>query len=198
MLINGFRLYKPTTIGPDLEPVVLSNSITFKQGQAVKLLGSTTVAALDLADAVTDYVWGIIEAFVAANGLPLSIDTTLYDGTLTEAPTGDTYLTSSDNRTDKKITAMVRPVGPESVLSALLNAAVGTTTGSDLAGNSFGILTTDCTKLAESTVLATTTANTSYISIPNGVGSTSPKDPSIMSTTRILVKVTSCQRNQLA
>lgn len=193
MQINGFRMYRSEfgkTV-PELQGFVLdqTSTPTFKEGQAVKAKPSTTVAGLDLADANTDNVYGIIEGFVTKNRLPLLLDTDGYDGTYTASPTGDSYVTTSDNLTDKKVTALVRPA-KGLILSGLLSAAIGTTTGSTLAGNYFDILTTDCTKINEASVSAT---KATYLSIPNGIGSTSPKDPQVMSTTRILVKVIETQ-----
>ena len=108
--------------------------------------------------------------------------------TFTESPSGDTYVASADNTTDKKIAGIVRP-GFGVRVSALLNAAKGTTAGSDMIGNYFDILTTDSRKLDESTV-STTAAN--FISLP-GRSASDPTDPSDPTTTRIIAAANETQ-----
>ena len=188
MYSNGFRIVKGefNKLIPNALPFLLKDSVTFKEGGAVKLAASTTVPAVDLADAVTDNVFGIIVGFLTKNNLPLEIDTSGYgSGTLTEAPAGNTFAADSDNVATEKVCALV--VNTKGLIfSGKLNAAMGTTIGSNLAGNYVDISTVNHSLLDEATASAT---KATYLLIPNGVGSSSPKDPAVMDTTRVLVKV---------
>jgi hypothetical protein len=188
MYSNGFRIAKGEVnkIIPNALPFLMKDSVTFKQGSAIKLASSTTVPGIDLADATGDNVFGIVIGFLTKNNLPPAIDTGGYgSGTLTETPAYDQFAADSDNVLTEKTCALVI-LTKGLILSGNLDAAIGTTTGSDLAGNYFDISTSDCSQLDEDTVSA---SKATYLSIPNGVGSNSPKDPAVMNTTRILVKV---------
>ena len=184
MQFNGFRptrMINGSTTLPQTEYWVIANSVTIKEGMPVKVLSEQGV---DIADAVTDKIYGYCTGFRLKGGLPVSrgVSGTDYDGTYTASPSGDTYVASADNETDKQVEAIICPA-KDVVCSALLSAAAGSTTGSDIVGTYFDILTTNALKIDESTA-STTSAN--YMAVP-GLNSRNPKDPADPTTTRILV-----------
>lgn len=191
-------------VTPDLVPQVLIASTQFFEGSIVKVVPSTTVPGIDLSDAVTDYVYGIVEAFLTKNRLPLQTDTGGYTGTMdlsTYYPAGMGYTSSSTNATvtGDRVTALVRPVW-NAILSARLTAARGTTTGSNLAGLYIAVSTTGAekaTKLDETTI-NTSITNTQFLTYPSFPGSTLCADPADNSTTRVLVKCFRTQNIQIA
>lgn len=128
------------------EAIVILNSATVFMNGAVKL----AAGGVDGADAVTDRIYGICVGFVVGDG-NTPIDNALssqYDGTYT----ADTsYAAAADNQTDKMVKALVIPIRPGDVIRAELDATKGTTTGSDTVGYYASVLTTDESKLDEST-----------------------------------------------
>ncbi|RLJ02923.1 MAG: hypothetical protein DRP08_04135 [Candidatus Aenigmatarchaeota archaeon] len=186
----GFRPIR-TENGDSLPEIywgVIKNSATITLGDAVKLDPQT---GFEPADATSDKIFGYAVAFKTKKGLPLelAISGVDYDGTYTQSASGDTYVAASDNQTDKQVMVGVIPA-PGVICSALLDAAKGTTTGSDKVGCYFDILTSDSRKLDESTA---TTTKAQFISVP-GVGPADPTDPADLgSTTRILVKAVETQ-----
>jgi hypothetical protein len=108
-----------------------------------------------------------------------------YGGTLTTSPSGNTYVADSDNQTSEYIAGAIKPAFGV-IVSALLDAARATTSGSDGVGNYFDILTTDSRKIDESSV---STTKGQFISLP-GLNSHDNRDPDDPTTTRILVQAT--------
>lgn len=128
------------------EKLVILNNATVFMGGAVML----AAGGVDGADEVSDTIYGICKGFVVGDG-NTPIDNALssqYDGTYTA---GVSYTASSDNQTDKKVKALVEPILPGDTLRAEADAALGTTTGSDGIGYYVSVLTTDESKLDEST-----------------------------------------------
>ena len=192
MLYDGFRIHRPSDV--EVENVIIGNTITITLGDAVKTTGGSTGYA-EPADAVADEVYGIAVDFVDVDGFSYKTKTTNFDGTFTEAAAGDTYVSASDNLTDKKIAVRIAIIGVNTVLSAKLSAAKGTTSGSDKVGTYYGVLTTNSTQIGETTATGTKSGNTAYMSV-SGLASDNITDPNIPdSTTRILVK---CIRLQSA
>ena len=173
------------------EKWILRASTEFTLGDWVTVTESTSGSYVDPAvTADTHNVYGLLVAFVDKDGLAYKTRTSGFDGTYTEAATGDTYTPASDNLTDKKVAGIVIPaVGM--IFEATLDAAKGTTAGSDKVGINFDILSTDSTLLDESSVSAT---KAMFLSVP-GVASDNPTSPlNSDSTTKILVKVMELQR----
>ena len=128
-----------------LEKLLILNSATVFKGGVVKLVAG----GVDGADAVSDPIYGICKGFVV-NGGSTPIDNALssqYDGTYTA---GTSYAAAADNQTDKKVKALVEPILPGDTIRAEADAALGTTTGSNLIGYYVDVLTTDERKLDES------------------------------------------------
>lgn len=198
---NGFRA-KYSLFGgvmPNVQHIVIGNgtsTVTLTVGDVVKITphaSTTTGGGLDPADNVADFIYGYLEGFVVGtgttrvSGLPLDLaGTGAYDGTLTLDPSGDTYVSATDNLTDKKIAGVVRPAFGV-VVSAKLDAAMGSVTaGSNKVGMYFDILTTDSRKLDETSA---TTTKAQFISMP-GRSASDPTDPTDPITTRILAVAT--------
>lgn len=128
--------------GPILVDRILANSVTIAVMDSVKTTGG--FAALGTTGA---RVLGHVVSIVGKDGL-----TPVKDGTYL-GNAGETYAMESDNQTDKMIRAIV-DIDQFALYSAELDAAVGTTTGSDLAGKTFDLADEDT--LDESTVAETT------------------------------------------
>lgn len=128
--------------GPLLVDRIITNSVTIAVGDSVKT--ASGFAALGTTGA---RVLGHVESLIGKDGL-----TPVKDGTYL-GNIGEAYTVESDNQTDKEIRARV-DVDTASLYSAELDAAVGTTTGSNLAGKTFDLVDEDA--LDESTVAETT------------------------------------------
>ena len=128
--------------GPLLVDRIITNSVTIAVGDSVKT--ASGFAALGTTGA---RVLGHVESLIGKDGL-----TPVKDGTYL-GNIGEAYTVESDNQTDKEIRARV-DVDTASLYSAELDAAVGTTTGSNLAGKTFDLVDEDT--LDESTVAETT------------------------------------------
>lgn len=172
------------------EKIVILNSVTVSVGDPVKLSTSGGVGGVDAADAATDRVYGVCVGISSDKGIPLSklVSGTDYDGTYTESLSGDTYVSASDNVTDKKIQALVVPI-EYLILEADLSdgagasgQARGTTAGSDQIGYYLDVDTTDSRYLDET---SSSTSTSQYIIVKNH-----PSD-----TTKTLVK---CVERQVA
>ena len=130
--------------------LILNSGTAFKNG-VVKLVAG----GVDGADAVTDAIFGICKGFVVHRGnTPIEncLDTD-HDGTYT-ASTGY-FVAASDNQTVEPVYAMVEVVLPGDVIRAEMDAALGTTTGSDLIGYFVDVVTSDERTLDESNTHAT-------------------------------------------
>ena len=177
------RIFKGREV--ELERLVIAVSVTMKRGDIVKLINT----GVDIADAVSDPVYGICEGIVTKDGVPLNQALSAdYDGTYTAST--DTYVATSDNVTDKKVCALVRPIFAGDVLSALADAAIGTTTGSDDSGYYIDVLTSDASKLDESNTHASNPLQ--FVTVDNGQGTGSCVDP-VLGGNNILVKLSEAQ-----
>jgi len=188
MLLAGFRpisfMFAPGL--PELQLIVISSvgaaAATLTEGDAVRLVVDADEPGIHPADAVSEFAWGYLEKIVTKDGLALELaGSSSYDGTFTEAASGNTYVSATTNSGTKKISGFVRPCFGVKV-SALLDAAMGTTAGSNMPGMYLEILTSDSRKLDESTV-STTEAN--YVLLP-GRSSSDPTDPADPTTTRVI------------
>jgi len=128
--------------GPLLVDRIIKNSVAIAVGDSVKT--ASGFAALGTTGA---RVLGHVESLVGNDGL-----TPVKDGTYL-GNIGEVLTVESDNQTDKKIRARI-DVDTASLYSAELDAAAGTTTGSNLAGKNFDLADEDT--LDESTVVETT------------------------------------------
>lgn len=128
--------------GPVLVDRILTNSITVAVMDSVKT--ASGFAALGTAGA---RVLGHVESLVGADGL-----TPVKDGSYL-GNFASTYAVASNNQTVAQVRARV-DVSFNSLYSAELDAAAGTTTGSNLAGKTFDLVDEDT--LDESTVLEST------------------------------------------
>lgn len=108
-------------------------------------------AGVDVTDATTERVTGIVVGITTPDGRPLdqAVSGTDYNGTWVSSTR--TYTAAADNQTVDKIMVNVRPVITGDVYSAELDATINTTTGSGLPGYYISVLTSDATKLDEST-----------------------------------------------
>ncbi len=193
MLVDGFRPVINENGPLQYERGIIGNTITLTVGDAVKITPDTGGSYIEPADATDDNVYGVLVDLVDKDGFSYKTKTSNFDGTYTEAADGDTYVSASDNLTVKKVQARVC-LAQGTIFSAKLDAAAGTTTGSDKIGIFFDILTSDSTSLDESSVSAT---KATYQSVSTGLGSDSPVDPIYPgSTTRIHVKVIEVSRYQ--
>ncbi len=127
--------------GPILVDRIITNSVTVAISDAVKTTGG--FAALATAGA---RVLGHVESFIGKDGL-----TPTKDGTLLQNA-GQSFAAASDNQTSAKVRVRV-DVDVNSLYSAELDAAAGTTSGSDDAGKYFNLV--DANTLDESTVTET-------------------------------------------
>lgn len=155
---------------------VIKNSEVIKVGDFITDEG-TGVANVD---AITEAVLGLVTAIVTPEKVSLesaSVTSSQYDGTWAAAT--KQYTAASDNETDKMVMAEYIPLREGDLVVAELDAAKGTTTGSNKAGYYVAILTSNSAKLDESTASATIT-NTQFII----------RDPYLQgSTTEVIVAV---------
>lgn len=173
------RLYKGKHV--DLEMGVILDSATITIGDVVK----SPALGMEPADNVADPIYGLVVGIVTPKGVPLNQALSAdYDGTWTNST--QTYAAAADNETDKKIQALVRPLDGTETLSALCNAALGTTTGSDLVGHYISVLTTNSAQLDESTTHATNRLQ--FKIVDNGQGANSGQDP-VLEGNNVLVRV---------
>lgn len=112
--------------------VVIKNSATVGLGEAVQISSGFAQRA-----GTTGAIFGVVSAIVDERGLPVTL-------------TSNAYAAASDNQTVGKVKAVIN-VSSEDVYSAALDAAVGTTTGSNLLGAKFNLMA-DAKTLDESTV----------------------------------------------
>lgn len=128
--------------GPILVDRIITNSVVVAVGDSVKT--ASGFVALGTTGA---RVLGHVTAIVGADGL-----TPIKDGTYLGNP-GEAYTAASNNQTVAQVRVVV-DIDRTSLYSAELDAAIGTTTGSGLAGKTFDIVDKDT--LDESTVAETT------------------------------------------
>lgn len=117
---------------------ILANSITVTLGDAVK----SATGFLTNASVTSAALAGIVVAVVDKNGLPIDPD----------AGTIDAYTTASDNQTNAQKYAIIDE-SPFTIYSFKINAAPGTTTGSNLRNYYADFASTDT--LSESSTAAT-------------------------------------------
>lgn len=134
-----------TNAAPVLRSMIVANSITIAEQDSVKL--ASGFIALGTTGAL---VFGHVVGLVTKEGVGL--ETTGIAGAATGGFAG-TYLTASDNQTVGMIKAMC-DISKFSLYSAEEDAAIATTTGSNLAGYSQDIADEDT--LDESTAATTT------------------------------------------
>lgn len=194
-MYRGFRPIRMLdgSIVPAPTPWVLYNSVTFREGSAVRIHGSGN--GIDVSDAASDNILGYLDSFVVKN-IPLELvsnNSSYVNGTTTSAPTGLTYAARSTNLTTDRVQGLVYPA-MNLVVSAYPDSAPGTTTGSNEMGWYFDIETTAAnraTYLDESTVTAT---KANYLSVSNNLGGESCLDPN--DTRRILVIAVETQQSE--
>ena len=187
---NGFQPRYTINGAPMIhETPVIGDSIVITLGDAIKITpqASTEGGYAEPADAITDRIYGYAVGFIDSRGIAHTSDSANFDGTYVKASSGDTYTAASDNLSDKFIRVVVI-LANNLVVSGVLDAAGGTTAGSNLGGNYISILTTDSRKLDENTVSATAEQ---FITVrASGTGNDNsavdPQNPD--STTRILVR----------
>lgn len=128
--------------GPILVDRILTNSITVAIADSVK-----TTAGFAALGTTGARVLGHVESLIGQDGL-----TPVKDGTFRGNP-GETYAVSASNQTVAQVRARV-DIDTFSLYSAEVDAALGTTAGSNLAGKTFDLVDEDT--LDESTVLEST------------------------------------------
>lgn len=113
--------------GPILVDRIVANSVTVSVGGAVK-----TLAGFAALVATGDKVLGVVEQVIGSNRLAVSTGST-YRGNF-----GDTFAAAADNQTVAMNRVRV-DVSPHSLYQVAGDAALGTTTGSNLAGKTFDL-----------------------------------------------------------
>ncbi len=134
-----------TNAAPVLRSMIVANSITITEQDSVKL--ASGFVALGTTGAL---VFGHVVGLVTKEGVGL--ETTGIAGAAIGGFAG-TYLTASDNQTVGMVKAMC-DISKFSLYSGEESAAIGTTTGSNLAGYTQDL--TDEDTLSESSAVATT------------------------------------------
>ena len=140
-------------------------------------------------DAVTEKVFGLATAIVTAKGISLEnnlVDTGALGGTW--ASSTKQYTAAADNSTVDGVMVEFTPVREGDEFIATIDDAKGTTTGSNKKGYRLAILTSDSSKLDESSA-ATADASTQFMI-------TDPYDDG--PTTEVIVKVTARGTDQFA
>tara|TARA_R100001086_G_C11848217_1_gene261040 strand:- start:26478 stop:26984 length:507 start_codon:yes stop_codon:yes gene_type:complete len=127
--------------GPVLVDRVITNSVVVAIGDSVK-----TASGFGALGTAGDAVLGHVVAVVGADGLNPKDDAT-FNGNL-----GTAFTAASDNQTVDQV-KMVVDVAQDALYIAELDAAAGTTTGSDLAGYNMDLVDEDT--LDESTAAET-------------------------------------------
>ena len=110
---------------------LIKNSITVSVGDVVDL----TAGQVDLGDASTTAILGVVVAIVNEDGTPIVTDGTA--GSQVGSYKG-TFLTASDNATVAKVMAVVN-TSRDQVYQVELDADAGTTSGSDVIGALFDL-----------------------------------------------------------
>lgn len=140
MQVVGFRpirMANGSMYLPSVEPLVIYTSNAPYHGSL--LMQPSGGVGATIATAATDELSAVVvgfEVYPGVRNLPLrtvAADSNYVDGTLTKATTGDLYTATSDNTTDKQVAVLTMDVSGL-VMSGKLDAAAGTTTGSDKAG----------------------------------------------------------------
>lgn len=137
---------------------LIKNSEVIKPGDWI--VDESTGAAN--VDAVGEAVLGFAVQIVTANKIPLasaSVDVSALGGTFVSS-TGQ-YTAASDNQTVDGVLVRYVPAREGDYFIATLDAAKGTTTGSDVPGYYLAILTSDSSKLDESTA-SSSSSNTQF------------------------------------
>lgn len=158
----------------DAEYVAIKNSESIAEG-AFYFQG---IAGAEEVDAIANDVRGITMGFVDNQGAPLGSGHTVdLDGTFTKVDGNGVYAAAADNMTVKSIKVHGQIVQAGDVWTALLDDTVNTTTGSGVPGYFLSVLTTDATKLDESSATATQSGNTAFMLVDNGKGINSAVHP---------------------
>ena len=187
---NGFRIVKSDYgTDPAIEKWLMDDSAVLQEGEVVKLKPDTAEGSVIRVAATTDTIYGICVGFETKKGLNPATDTS-HGGTLAESPVGDTFTAASTNISTYKVRALVKRITGMETLSALLDAAKGTTTGSDRVGIYLSVSTSDPSKLLETSVTTTFTVGSNgaqFVTVP-GRAADDPTDPADPTTTRVLVR----------
>jgi hypothetical protein len=158
--------------GSQGEVLIIKNSESIAEGAFI-FAGSTGPA--EEADAVANPIKGLVTGFLDGKGAPHGSGYSSSDvTTFTEAPSGNILAASSDNETVEKSKVAYFPVGVGDIFSGELDATLGTTTGSGIPGYYISVLTSDATKLDESTA---STSQQQFRLVDNGLGQNSAIDP---------------------
>jgi len=129
-------------------------------------------------DAIANDARGLVMGFIDNKGAPLGSGHSVeLDGTFTQSNLGNIYAAAADNSTDKKIKVHGHLVQAGDIFTAELDDNVGVTTGSGIPGYFISVLTTDATKLDESTATNSQSGNTAFMLVDNGKGENSAVHP---------------------
>lgn len=136
------------------EEYVIENSATVARGGWVRIDGGAASPA-----GAGERLLGVVHDIVTKDGVPLGQhQDTEIDGTYTEntGSTADTYAADSDNETDAKVKVQVN-IDREAIYANTPDSSIGTTTGSDEAGNYTDLA--DDTQVDEDTVDTSASGN---------------------------------------
>lgn len=130
---------------PVLRHEILANSVTYVVGDALKLTTGFPVLGTS-----ATFLYGILEE--NETNKAVGVNTTGAAGSLVGSYV-NSYLTASNNQTVGMVRGVI-DISRHTLYSAKVNAALGTTTGSNLLGYYMDLA--DETQLAESSTLSTT------------------------------------------
>lgn len=151
-----FTIYKQGADGQALKKYrIVKNSEVIKVGDVITDEGT---GAADV-DAVTEAILGVVTAIVTKNGVNADAVGANVSGYVAATKT---LTAENDNVTDKQYYVEYIPVTAETLLLGKLDAAKGTTTGSNLAGYFLASTTGDASLLDESSA-STTITNTQFV-----------------------------------
>lgn len=150
------------------DDVIIANSQAIVTGDLVNVPAGFADGA-DAGERIYGVAIGFVGGLESCKGIPLDklVSGTDYDGTYVAGAHGtNAYTASADNQTDKKVMVRVR-IDPGMLLTNTPDAAIGTTTGSNLKGY--------YTDIASQSVVDENTAATSLCQLVIvGVGGTFP------------------------
>lgn len=169
------------------EVMVISNSESIAEGGFI--YQGATGFALEM-DAVANPVLGLAVGFRDGDKIPFGsgFESTDYTS-FTKSRLGNILAASSDNQTVEGAVVQYFPVKADDIFYGELDATVATTTGSGTPGYYISVLTTDATKLDESTA---STSQQHFKLVDNGKGENSAVHPTLGGNF-VLFKVTEIQ-----
>lgn len=146
---------RPGMVDREVETILIKDSAVFMIGDPMRI--ESFVA--EVIDNTSDTIYGIVEDIVDANGISLrslASDRSLAGRGASWAASTLTFTAGSDNTSTDMVSVVVTPLRYGDEILATLDAAKGTTTGSDVDYYTIdALVATDPSQLDESTVTTT-------------------------------------------